>query len=124
MADPTVAELEAATALGERLWETEAPAQSARYDRETGRLIVELRNDGIFSVPARHLQGLENASDDDIAGVEIVALGYGLHWKALDEDHAVPAMVAGIFGTRKFMAQFAQRRSAPSASGRPRKAAS
>lgn len=124
MADPTDAELEAASALGDRLWETEARAQSAHYDRETGRLIVQLRNDGIFSVPARHLQGLEQATEDEIAEVEVVALGYGLHWQALDEDHAVPALVAGIFGTRTYMAQFAERRSAPGMMDRRRKAVS
>lgn len=124
MADPTNAELDAATALGERLWQTEARAQSVRYDRETGRLVVELRNDGVFSVPARHLQGLEHASDNEIAEVEVIGLGYGLHWPTLDEDHAVPALVAGIFGSTIYMARFAERQSAANTEGRPRKAAS
>ena len=123
MFDITDEEIEAARERGRIADEREPRAQSARYDRETGRLIVELRNDGVFSVPARHLQSLVNATEDEIAEVEVLGLGYGLHWETLNADHAVPAMVAGIYGTRNYMAQFAESRSAPVTS-RSRKAAS
>jgi hypothetical protein len=133
MAEPTDAELEQASRRGDELWEREARAVSARYDRQSGRIVVELRNDCMFSFPARRAQGLENATDDQLAEVEVIGLGYGLHWESLNEDHAIPALVAGIFGTRKYMAQLAGRATSPrkaaaarangAKGGRPRKSA-
>ncbi|OEO32699.1 hypothetical protein VW23_010300 [Devosia insulae DS-56] len=126
-------EIEAARQRGRVEEETEPRAKSARYDRKTGRIVVELKNDCIFAFPARRAQGLENATDDELAEVEVLGLGYGLHWERLNEDHAVPALLAGIFGTRKYMASLAGRATSPAKAaaarangakgGRPRKAA-
>ncbi len=133
MVDITDEEIEAARQRGRVEEETEPRARSARYDRKTGRIVVELRNDCIFAFPARRAQGLENATDDELAEVEVLGLGYGLHWESLNEDHAVPALLAGIFGTRKYMASVAGRATSPAKAaaarangakgGRPRKAA-
>ena len=113
--------------------ETEPRAKSVRYDRKSGRVIVDLKNDCTFSFPARLAQGLENATDDELAEVEVLGRGYGLHWETLNEDHAIPALVAGIFGTRKYMAALAGRSKSPAKAaaarangakgGRPRKSA-
>ncbi len=133
MADPTDAELDAAAALGEQLALTEPRAASARYDRATGRVLVELRNGSAFAFPARLGQGLEDASDDQLAQVAIRGAGYGLHWEALDVDLSIPGLAAGIFGTKAHMARIAGQATSPAKSaaarangakgGRPRKTA-
>ncbi|KRA69870.1 hypothetical protein ASD89_15975 [Caulobacter sp. Root656] len=133
MADPTDAELDAAAALGEQLASTEPRAASARYDRATGRILVELRNGSAFAFPARLAQGLEDASDDQLAQVAIRGAGYGLHWEALDVDLSIPGLAAGVFGTKAHMARIAGRATSPAKSaaarangakgGRPRKTA-
>ena len=133
MVDITDEEIGAARQRGRVEEETEPRARSARYDRKTGRIVVELKNDCIFAFPARRAQGLENATDDELAEVEVLGLGYGLHWERLNEDHAVPALLAGIFGTRTYMASLAGRATSPAKAaaarangakgGRPRKAA-
>ncbi|MSP02030.1 MAG: DUF2442 domain-containing protein [Acetobacteraceae bacterium] len=81
----------------------EPRAQKARYDRKTGRVLVDLENGCAFAFPARLAEGLENASDADLASVEILGLGYGLHWESLDVDLAVPGLLAGLFGTKAYM---------------------
>jgi hypothetical protein len=78
-------------------------ARSARYDGETGRVEVELLNGCLFAFPAEMGQGLRGASPDALAGVEVTPGGYGLHWEALDADLAVPALMAGVFGTEAWM---------------------
>lgn len=133
MVDITDEEIEAARQRGRVEEETEPRAKSARYDRTTGRIVVELKNDCTFAFPARRAQGLENATDDELAEVEVLGLGYGLHWETLNEDHAVPALLAGMFGTKKYMAGVAGRATSPAKAaaarangakgGRPRKAA-
>ncbi|HEV2734351.1 MAG TPA: DUF2442 domain-containing protein [Longimicrobiaceae bacterium] len=78
-------------------------AESARYDHATGRVEVELRNGCLFAFPAEMGQGLRGASPEELAGVEVTPGGYGLHWESLDADLAVPALMAGVFGTEAWM---------------------
>jgi hypothetical protein len=110
----------------------EPRAKSAHYDRKTKRIVIELKNGSTFAFPARLAQGLQDATEDQLAEVEVLGSGYGLHWESLNEDYTVPGLLSGIFGTRKYMAQVAGRAvsAAKSAAarlngakgGRPRKA--
>ena len=87
----------------------EPRALTARYERKSGRLIVELRNGVIFMVPVSLLQGIAGADPELIAQVKLDARGYGLHWEALDVDLTVPGLLAGIFGTKKWMTEINKR---------------
>src|ERR1035438_3730383 len=109
MAELTDAEIDAALARGKTARATEPRAAKARYDRKLGRVIVELTNGCTFAFPARLAQGLESATDDQLAAVEILGHGYGLHWEALDADISISGLLAGIFGTKAHMARLAGR---------------
>lgn len=133
MAEITDAELDNAARLGAALARSEPRAASARYDRSTGRIAVELTNGSAFAFPARLGQGLAAATDDQLAQVVILGAGYGLHWEALDVDLSIPGLAAGIFGTKAHMARIAGRGTSPAKAaasrangakgGRPRKTA-
>ncbi|MDA8119278.1 MAG: DUF2442 domain-containing protein [Gammaproteobacteria bacterium] len=133
MAELTDAQIDAAAERGRIARLTEPRAANARYDRDAGRVIVELINGCVFAFPPRLAQGLEVATDDQLAAVEILGTGYGLHWEALDVDLSVPGLLAGLFGTRAFMARNAGRAKSPAKAaaarrngakgGRPRKSA-
>ena len=134
MADITDAELDAAIERGKRNLESEPRAASARYDRQLDRLVVELSNGCTFAFPPRLAQGLEHANLDQLEAVEILGKGYGLHWESLDVDLSLPGLMAGIFGTRSYMARRAGQATSPAKAaaarvngargGRPRKTAS
>ncbi len=123
--------IDAAIERGSRLDGSFPPPSSARFDAASGRIVVEFTNGAAFMVPARALQDLKDASDEDLAGVTIEN-GYVLRWDRLDVDFTIPGLMAGIFGTARFMASEAGRsRSAAKAraarengrkGGRPRKA--
>ena len=131
MAELTDAQIDAAAERGRIARLTDPRAANARYDRDAGRVIVELTNGCVFAFPPRLAQGLEVATDDQLAAVEILGTGYGLHWEALDVDLSVPGLLAGLFGTRAFMARNAGRAKSPAKAaaarrngakgGRPRK---
>lgn len=133
MAELTDAQVDAAVERGRAAQLTEPRAQSCRYDRASGRIVVELTNGCIFAFPARLAEGLEDASDENLAQVEVQGSGYGLHWEALDADLSVPGLLAGLFGTRAYMARQAGRATSPAKAaaarsnglkgGRPRKTA-
>ena len=132
MAEVTDAEIDAATARGERLALTEPRAASARFDAATGRIVVELTSGAAFAFPARLGQGLEAATDEQLAQVVVQGAGYGLHWEDLDVDLSIPGLAAGMFGTKTHMARIAGRgisvaksaaaRTNGAKGGRPRKA--
>jgi hypothetical protein len=85
-----------------------------------------------WACPPHLAEGLETATDDQLAGVELLGEGYGLHWEALDADLSVPGLLAGLFGTKAYMARRAGQATSPAKAaaarengakgGRPRKA--
>jgi hypothetical protein len=81
----------------------EPRAASARFDKRSDRVIVELTNGCSFAFPARSVEGLEDASAAALAEVEVLGLGLGLHWERLDVDLSVPGLLAGLFGTKAWM---------------------
>ena len=127
------AQIAAAEERGRIAAQSEPRAARARYDRRRGAMVIALTNGCSFTFPPRLAQGLENASDDEIARFEVLGNGYGLHWEGLDVDLSIPGLLAGLFGTRAHMARHAgQARSAAKAAaarangakgGRPRKSA-
>lgn len=133
MAELTDAEIDHALARGAAARASEPRAAKARYDRKRERVVVELTNGCSFAFPPRIAQGLETATDDQLATVEIIGRGYGLHWESLDVDFSIPGLLAGFFGTKSWMARIAGRAKSPAKAkasrangakgGRPRKAA-
>lgn len=113
--------------------ESQPHARTARYDAKADRVIVELTNGATFAFPPRLVEGLHDASSAEIAKIEVIGRGFGLHWEELDLDYTVPGLVSGIFGTAKWMAAHAGRATSPAKAaaarsngtkgGRPRKPA-
>ena len=104
------AELAAAAVRGKTLAETEPRATAARYDRASGRVVIDLMNGCSYIFPANLVEDLANASDADLAIVEVTGLGFNLYWPALEVDLYVPAVVSGIFGTKSWMTRELARR--------------
>lgn len=79
-------------------------AESVRYDATRHRVSIVLTT-GIELVldPAR-VEGLQQATADELADVEVEALGLGIRFPRLDADLHVPALLQGISGTRRWMA--------------------
>jgi hypothetical protein len=93
----------AAEQRGAEISETGHRATSARFDATSGLFNVDFSSGCSFAFPARLAQGLEEASPDALAEVEILGQGYGLHWEMLDVDLSIPELLAGLFGTKAFM---------------------
>jgi hypothetical protein len=133
MAELTDTEIDAALERGARLRLSEPRATAAAYDARSGRVSVDLTNGCTFAFPARLVQGLEAASDDAIASVELLPQGRGLRWDLQDVDISLHGLLNGIFGTRSHMARMAGRMTSPAKAaaarkngakgGRPRKTA-
>ena len=131
MAELTDTAIDAALERGRAARASEPRAVAARFDRASGRVIVDLENGCTFAFPPRLAQGLEGATDDQLASIELLGRGYGLHWEELDVDLSLPGLMAGIFGTKAWMARRAGQATSPAKAaaarvngakgGRPRK---
>ena len=72
-------------------------------------LILKLTDGRRHVIPREELQGLQSGPKDQIARVEIVGGGTGLHWPSLDLDVYVPGLLRGVYGNKKWMAEIGRR---------------
>ncbi|HJU17858.1 MAG TPA: DUF2442 domain-containing protein [Stellaceae bacterium] len=79
-------------------------AVAARYDRRASRIVVRLNTGLELSFPPALAEGLAGATPEDLSEIEITPAGLGLHWPKLDTDLYIPALLQGVFGSRKWMA--------------------
>jgi hypothetical protein len=103
MADDPSTQITAAELRGAEMLDADPRAIAACFDAASGLIIVDLSNGCSFAFPARLAQGLEDASPEALAEVEILGRGYGMHWQKLDVDLSIPKLLAGLFGTKTFM---------------------
>ena len=103
MGELTDEEIDAANERGRIAMATTPRAASARFDREHEKIIVDLVSGATFAFPARLLQGFDVAAPDEIAEVEVLGVGFGLHWETLDADFTVAGLMAGRFGSARYM---------------------
>jgi hypothetical protein len=80
-------------------------AVSARYDRRSGRVVVDFDTGVQFAFPVKLAEGLADAAPESLSQIEITPAGLGLHWPSLDVDLYLPALLQGVFGSKRWMAQ-------------------
>jgi hypothetical protein len=93
-ADLSEEEIEAAMERGRIAAATEPHAIAVRYDAQSDRVFVGLRDGSSFGFSPRGILGLESVSCEDLASVEIIGRGGGLRWEALDVHVSVPGLAA------------------------------
>lgn len=91
-------QFEAAVEAGRAAAEAEPRAVAVRYDGDSGRVAVDLRDGLSFAFPASRYPELAALPPERMAQVRVTASGYGLHWEEADVHLAVPQVVAELFG--------------------------
>jgi len=118
-----------------KLLRNEPLAQKVEHVSRLNLLIVTLSNHRRLVLPIEDLQGLGSATHQHVQNYELLGGGTGISFPDLDIDLYVPALIEGVYGNRRWMAQLgsiggkartAAKRSAARANGakggRPRKA--
>jgi hypothetical protein len=103
----TDAEIDEAIARGKSA--SQNVAIRATYRPEHDQIWAELNDGVVTGFPRRLLQGLENASPEDLNEIELEGGGTGLFWPRLNVAHYLPGLIDGVFGTRKWMADLGRR---------------
>jgi len=97
---PTDKEIESANKRGEQMRREFPHAVSARYDRSSGKVMIELSSKLTLSFSPQDAQGLEGAKPSELDEIELSPLGFGVHFPKLDADLYIP----GLMGSKKWMA--------------------
>lgn len=114
MAKPTtdraiiLAQLPAARAHAARERRTGRRALSARYDRRSGRIVLELTSGYLFGFPVKLVPALARATVAQLAAVEVSPGGGALHWEALDADLSVPGLLLDSVGRAQRLSELAR----------------
>ena len=83
------------TSLAEQTVTIEPAAIRAWAEGRTS--CIELHDGRTVGFPADRFRILANASDEQLARVEVEVSGYALRWDELDEDISVSGILAGHF---------------------------
>lgn len=78
-------------------------AKRVRYDKRSRNVRVELTNGCTFIFPPDLVQGLADASDEVLADVEPLGLGFAIVFTRLDMEYSITGLMQGIFGNAEWM---------------------
>ncbi|MBV9389626.1 MAG: DUF2442 domain-containing protein [Chroococcidiopsidaceae cyanobacterium CP_BM_ER_R8_30] len=98
-------QIEKAREAGKRADATLARAESVSYSKLDNLITIRLKNGAISSFPPTLVQGLADATPDEIADFSLDSGGRSVRWESLDIDFSIPGLVANIFGTKEWMAE-------------------
>ena len=97
-------QVKAAEERGRRL-QREYAACEAHYDPNTGRVVVSFPTELQISFPPKNVQGLSEATEQDLQHIELSPSGLSLHFPAVDADVYIPALMQNILGSKAWMAR-------------------
>lgn len=100
----TRAEFEAANRAGKELLAVFPPAVSARFDRRSARIVVELKTGVQLGFRAADIDGLQAAKADDLDRIVISPSGLGLHFPKIDGDVYLPSLIESVMGSKRWVA--------------------
>jgi hypothetical protein len=87
----------------------ESRVVNASYNPELNLLLLLLNDGHRRAIPVEDVEGLQEATSAQRSSIEILGNGTGLHWPALDLDLYVPALLQGITGTKRWMAEMGRK---------------
>jgi hypothetical protein len=104
----TDAEIEAALQRA-KVHDGEPRARTVEYIPALRLLIIGLSNQRRLALPLEDVQGLGEATQEQLQNCELIGRGTGISFPDLDVDLYVPALIEGVYGNRRWMAQLGRK---------------
>jgi hypothetical protein len=104
----TDGEIEAALETA-KLQDSEPRALTVEHIPGLNLLIVGLSNQRRLAIPVEDVQGLGNATREQMRKYKLIGRGTGISFPELDVDLYVPALIEGVYGNRRWMAQLGKK---------------
>ena len=104
----TDAEIDAALERA-RLHYGDPLALSVEHIPDLNLIIVALSNHRRLVLPVEDVQGLGSATHEQLRKYKLIGRGTGISFPELDVDLYVPALIEGVYGNRRWMAQLGKK---------------
>ncbi len=104
----TDAEIDAALKSA-KLTTRQPVARTVEHLPQVNLLLVGLSNGRRLALPIEDLQGLGEASHEQLKNYQLLGRGTGIRFADLDVDLYVPALIEGVYGNRRWMAQLGRK---------------
>jgi hypothetical protein len=75
------------------------------YEPRPDLFVLKFSDGRRHAIPRENLQGLQSATKEQLARVEILGPGTVVHWPSLDVDFYVPGLLRGVYGNSQWMAK-------------------
>jgi hypothetical protein len=92
-----------------KLHDSEPRALTVEHIQRLNLLIVGLSNGRRLVLPIEDLQGLGRATHKQIQNYELLGHGTGISFPDIDVDLYVPALIEGVYGNRRWMAELGKK---------------
>jgi hypothetical protein len=99
----TEAEIDAAIRQARIFEKYDTRVVRATYSDRTDRFLLHLENGVTHIIPRWLIQGLSDAEPSVLSKIELLGRGTGLYWPLLDVAHSVSGLLAGVYGSAKWM---------------------
>lgn len=93
-------EFEVANARAAERLNTTPRAVSAKFDRASGKVVVELNSGVGISFRPEDAQELAGAPRSALSKIEITPSGLGLYFPLADADISIPGLLRGLLGSK------------------------
>jgi len=97
-------EFKAATKRAVNRLRSIATATAVRFDRRSGRVVIQLSTGLQVAFRPQDAQGLEKANLEQLSEIEITPSGLGIHFPQINADIYLPALLEGFLGSKRWMA--------------------
>ncbi|HEX8906738.1 MAG TPA: DUF2442 domain-containing protein [Longimicrobiaceae bacterium] len=84
----------------------EPRAVHAWYDGESNLVMFELKNGCVFGFPQSQGDGIEHATPEQLAEVEVIGGGEGIGWEDLDAHISVPGLLYYLLNVKEWYARW------------------
>ena len=88
-------EIKLAKKTGKEAYLNEPRAVSVKYNKKTGRVIIDLITGVSFMFPASMAEELVDVSKSDLSDVSVLADGFAIYWEKIDVALSVPDLLKG-----------------------------
>lgn len=96
-------EIEQAIALGRLANQQEPRAESVQYSEVDDRIVISLKNGASFSFLPSMVEGLGQATAEELRDFWMPESGDSIHWESLNVSFSIPGLLIGMFGTKRWM---------------------